>query len=40
MQTLAEQFASAVAPSKTKEFGHAEIIIEEKSVLIHRVMAF
>ena len=33
MQTLAEQFGGQVTPSKTKEFGHAEIIIEEKSVL-------
>jgi GMP synthase (glutamine-hydrolysing) len=33
MQTLAEQFGGQVTASKTKEFGHAEIIIEETSVL-------
>jgi len=33
MQTLAEQFGGQVTSSKTKEFGHAEIIIEETSIL-------
>ena len=33
MQTLAEQFGGQVTSSKIKEFGHAEIIIEEKSLL-------
>ena len=33
MQTLAEQFGGQVTSSKAKEFGHAEIVIEETSVL-------
>ncbi|MDA9142028.1 glutamine-hydrolyzing GMP synthase [Gammaproteobacteria bacterium] len=33
MQTLAEQFGGQVTSSKAKEFGHAEIVIEEISVL-------
>ena len=33
MQTLAEQFGGQVTSSKVKEFGHAEIVIEETSVL-------
>ena len=33
MQTLAEQFGGQVSSSKKKEFGHAEIIIEENSLL-------
>jgi GMP synthase (glutamine-hydrolysing) len=33
MQTLAEQFGGQVTSSKAKEFGHAEIVIEENSVL-------
>ena len=33
MQTLAEQFGGQVRRSKTKEFGHAEIRIEQSSLL-------
>ena len=33
MQTLAEQFGGQVSSSKNKEFGHAEIILEEDSLL-------
>ena len=33
MQTLAEQFGGQVTSSKAKEFGHAEIVMEETSVL-------
>ena len=33
MQTLAEQFGGQVAPSKIKEFGHAQIAIENASSL-------
>ena len=33
MQTLAEQFGGQVTQSKTKEFGHAEIKIEQTSAL-------
>ena len=33
MQTLAEQFGGQVTPTKTKEFGHASILIEQPSVL-------
>ena len=33
MQTLAEQFGGQVSSSKKKEFGHAEIILEETSLL-------
>ncbi len=33
MQTLAEQFGGHVTSSKTKEFGHAEIVIDKPSLL-------
>ena len=33
MQTLAEQFGGQVSSSKEKEFGHAEIILEQPSML-------
>jgi GMP synthase (glutamine-hydrolysing) len=33
MQTLAEQFGGQVSRSEAKEFGHAEIYIEESSIL-------
>ncbi len=33
MQTLAEQFGGQVSSSKKKEFGHAEVILEETSLL-------
>src|SRR6056300_1588046 len=33
MQTLAEQFGGQVASSKNKEFGHAQILLEEASLL-------
>ena len=33
MQTLAEQFGGQVISSKAKEFGHAEIVIEEECIL-------
>ena len=33
MQTLAEQFGGQVTASKTKEFGHASITLEEASIL-------
>ena len=33
MQTLAEQFGGQVSSSQTKEFGHAEIVIEKSSLL-------
>ena len=33
MQTLAEQLGGQVTSSKAKEFGHAEIVLEETSVL-------
>ena len=33
MQTLAEQFGGQVSSSKVKEFGHAEIVLEQSSML-------
>ena len=33
MQTLAEQFGGQVSSSKNKEFGHAQILLEEASLL-------
>ena len=33
MQTLAEQFGGQVTTSKTKEFGHASITLEQASIL-------
>ena len=33
MQTLAEQFGGQVSSSKKKEFGHAEVLIEDTSLL-------
>ena len=37
MQTLAEQFGGQVAPSKIKEFGHAQITIENTSNLFEGI---
>ena len=33
MQTLAEQFGGQVSSSKNKEFGHAQIVLEQPSLL-------
>ena len=37
MQTLAEQFGGQVTSSRAKEFGHAEIVIEESSALFEGI---